>query len=247
MTTLLLSSRATDDNQALWRAALQLGWSVERVRGITLPEGLNDTEILLYVEPLLAPTIAEQLGLTLIEPPEDWLVTLPHEYRRRAIRLTTLGEARRLQSPMFVKPPNDKSFEASLYPSGAELPAEFDDGMRVLVGEPVTFEVEYRCFVLDRIIRAMSPYVRGEHLAKLSDFAFPEAEANEARTFAGTLLADRSVVVPKAVVLDVGRIADSGWAAVELNGAWGSGIYGCDPVEVLHVIRQAAIPSMPRL
>jgi hypothetical protein len=42
MTTLLLSSRHTEDNQALWRAALHAGWSFERVHGIHLPESFGE-------------------------------------------------------------------------------------------------------------------------------------------------------------------------------------------------------------
>jgi hypothetical protein len=43
-------------------------------------------------------------------------------------------------------------------------------------------------------------------------------------------------------VLDVGIITNRGWAVIEQNAAWGSGIYGCDPVQVLEVIRHAANP-----
>jgi hypothetical protein len=38
----------------------------------------------------------------------------------------------------------------------------------------------------------------------------------------------------------VGVIASRGWAVVEQNAAWGSGIYGCDPAAVLAVLRHAA-------
>jgi len=47
--------------------------------------------------------------------------------------------------------------------------------------------------------------------------------------------------VPAAISLDVGTIRGRGWAVVEANGAWGSGIYGCNPDEVLNVISQAVI------
>lgn len=245
MTTLLLSSRFTEDNQALWRAAVELGWNIERVRGLTLPVGLATDEIVLFVESLFAPAIAEQLGLTLVEVAEDWLVRLPADYRKRNIQLTTLGDARRLAMPCFVKPPNDKSFPAKVYESRAELPTEFEDDTAVLVAEPVSFEVEYRSFVLDREIRTLSPYLRFGQLARANGFAAPESERAEAHNFASRLLADAQVEFPRAVALDVGRIEGKGWAAVELNAAWGSGIYGCDPNEVLRVIQHAVIPGQP--
>jgi hypothetical protein len=57
-----------------------------------------------------------------------------------------------------------------------------------------------------------------------------------------SVLADQEVALPVAVVLDVGLIAGKGWAVVEANAAWGSGIYGCDPAAVLPVLRRASIP-----
>ncbi len=57
--------------------------------------------------------------------------------------------------------------------------------------------------------------------------------------FVEKMLADPRVVLPRAVVLDVGVIDGRGWAAVELNAAWGSGLYGCDAAEALQVLREA--------
>ncbi len=245
MTTLLLSARATEDNQALWRAAVRRGWIVERLRGLTIPDGITDEELVLHVEALFAPEIAKKLSLKLVEPREDWLVELPFEYRQRNVQLTTLGDARMLKEPAFVKPPNDKSFTAKVFASGGDLPGDYDDSMTVLVAEPVEFEVEYRCFVLDREARTMSPYLRYGRLARLDDFSALDEESHAAADLLRRLLADRLVEVPRAVVIDVGTIAGRGWAIVEANGAWGSGIYGCDPDEVLEVIRHAVEKATP--
>lgn len=239
MPTLVLSSRHSEDNQALWRAAIRAGWSVERIRGIRVPAELRTHDVIIYVESLFAPAIAQQFGVELIEAPEDWLVRLSESYRKRTVRLITLGSARRLAEPSFVKPPNDKSFPAEVYASGADLPLEFEDGLPVLVAEPVKFEAEYRCFVLDRQVRTSSPYLRGGRLSKLDEFEAPAEEWNAALAFASGVLADAAVEIPEAIVLDVGVIADRGWAVVELNAAWGSGIYGCDPEEVLRVLQRA--------
>lgn len=238
MTTLLLSARATEDNQALWRAAVRKGWAVERVRGRTIPDGIADDDIVLYIEGLLAPTIAKELSLRLVEPAIDWLVTLPFAYRKRDIRLSTLGEARGLQRPAFVKPPNEKLFMPTVFASGEDLP-DYDDAMPVLIAEPVEFEVEYRMFVLDRAIRAMSPYLRQGQLAAVDGFEAPEEEFRAATEFGRMVVGDGSIELPRAVALDVGRITGRGWAVVEANSAWGSGIYGCEADEVLEVIRRA--------
>lgn len=194
------------------------------------------------MESLFAHAVAKKLSLKLLEPDEDWLVRLPLKYRKRDVRLSTLGDARRLTEPAFVKPPNEKLFPAQVYASGDQLPADYDDSMPVLIAEPVHFEVEYRCFVLDRQVKTMSPYLQHGRLAKLDDFAAPNEEIEEASIFARQLLADDDVPLPRAVALDIGVIADRGWAVVELNAAWGSGIYGCDPSEVLAVIKHATTP-----
>jgi hypothetical protein len=238
MTTLLMSSRHTEDDQALWRAAIRREWSVARARGIRLPE-IDDPEIVVYVEAFYAPTIARMIGRKLLDPPEDWLVKLPYEFARRWIALTTLGEARGLREPTFVKPPNNKSFEAKVYRSGADLPHEFDDEMAVLTAEPVDWEVELRCFCLDGKVMTLSPYLRSGVHARQTDYAASNDELRAATDFAEAVLAATTAMTPPAVVLDVGQIAGRGWAVVEANGAWGSGIYGCDPNAVLDTILHA--------
>lgn len=241
MTTLLLSHRPTEDNQALWRAAIVRGWSVERARGIRFPEINGD--VVIYIEGLFAATIAKSLGMQLLTPDEDWLVGLADDFRRREIQLTTLGEARKIARPAFVKPPNEKSFESRVYQSGADLPAEFDDDMTVLVAEPIPWCDEFRCFVLDGQVRTLSPYLRSGQHAKLTNYSATEAELDQARKFAEAALLHSRVNAPRAVVLDVGTVLGRGWAVVEANSAWGSGIYGCDPDIVLDVIRCATVPG----
>lgn len=204
------------------------------------PEVRAVPDPVLYLEALFGPTLAEQFGLRLLEPAIDWLPRLPEEYRKRRIDLTTLGQARRLTDPAFVKPPNDKSFPAGVY-SGAELPAEYDDDTPVLVAEVVAWEKEFRCFVLDREVRTLSVYLRDGQLQRDRDFTQTKAEEAEVRGFVETVLADARVDLPRTAVLDVGVIAARGWAVVEQNAAWGSGIYGCDPEQVLDVLRFAAV------
>jgi hypothetical protein len=213
MTTLLLSSRHTEDNQALWLAAVRRGWGIERVQGIRVPE--IDDEIILYVEALFAPTVAQTLGLQLLDLAEDWLVRLPEEYRKRMVSLMTMGEARNLTVPSFVKPPNDKLFTARVHATGDSLPKDYDDNMVVLVADPVDWEAEFRCFVLDRMVRTLSPYLRSGQLAKLDGYSTTTMELDEARSFAEQVLSDSRVEVPRAVVLDAGKIVGQGWAVVE--------------------------------
>lgn len=240
MTTLLLTSRFGREDQLLWQAAVRRGWNCERLRGPRIP-AIDDPEIVVYAEAFYKPLIEQALRLRLLDLPENWLVVLPATYRQREIRLTTLQEAAALLQPAFIKPPNDKSFKAKVYASGAELPAEYDQDMTVLVAEPVQWMNEFRCFLLNGKVRTLSPYLRSGELAENDEFRATSEELAQAVAFAESVAASPDVNMPRAVALDVGCIRDRGWAVVEANGAWGSGIYGCDPEAVLDVIQHAVI------
>ncbi|MGL4419416.1 MAG: ATP-grasp domain-containing protein [Gemmataceae bacterium] len=243
MPTLILTPRYTEDSQALWRAAGKLGWGVERLTNWRVPEELlTVSNPVLYLEALFGPTLARQFGLRLLEPSIDWLPRLPEEFRKRRVGLMPFRAAKQLAEPAFIKPPNDKSFPAQVY-TGAELPDGYDEDLPVLVSEIVSWEVEFRCFVLDRQPQAMSVYLRNGVLQREQGFVASDAEFAEADRFVRTVLADDRVDFPRATVLDVGVIVGRGWAVVEQNTAWGSGIYGCDPVRVLQVIQHAAVPD----
>lgn len=240
MPTLILTPRYTADAQTLWRAAGRKGWDVQRLTAWRVPENIRTVdEPVLYLESLFGPHLAEEFGLELREPPDDWLPRLPEEYRKRSVRLATLDEARRLDDAAFVKPPNDKRFPALVY-RGDGLPREFPDDMPVLIGEVVEWEAEFRCFVLDRRVVTHSVYSRAGELQRDAGFAATEEELAAAAEFAQTVLDDARVELPRATVLDVGVIPGRGWAVVEQNAAWGAGIYGCDPERVLDVLRHAA-------
>ncbi len=140
-----------------------------------------------------------------------------------------------------MKPPNDKSFTAKVY-EGVELPTELSDDTPVLVQEVVSWEKEFRCFILDRMVKTFSIYLRNGELQKETGYESSEEEDNEMLAFANRVLADDRIYLPRATVLDFGLIQNRGWAVVESNGAWASGIYGCDPVAALEVIRHAGKP-----
>lgn len=240
MPTLILTPRFTDDAQALWRAAGRQGWNVERLMGWRVPDELRSVEEpVLYLEGLMAPMLAEEFGVELFEPAIDWLPKLPAEYCRRRVELTTLGQARSMRERAFVKPPNDKSFPAKAY-RPEELPEEFPDDMPVLVAEIVAWEKEFRCFILDRRVRTFSIYSRNGELQREKEFAHTPDEERELLEFTCRFLTDTRVELPRAAVVDFGAIRNRGWAVVEQNAAWGSGIYGCDPVQVLETLRIAS-------
>jgi hypothetical protein len=245
MPTLVLPPRYTPDTIAVGRAAAVAGWAVERLPGWRVLDWLRGQDVTLYGEPLFAAVVAGDLGIALLEPPFDWLPRLPADYRRRDVRLTTLGEARQLRHPAFVKPADDKCLPPRVVTSGADLPG--DDVLPgvtpVLVAEPVRWAVEFRCFVLDRRVVTLSAYLRDGDLAQCPDGTWDDPRTEAALEYAHSVCGDPAVALPPAVVVDVGVIDGRGWAVVEANAAWGSGIYGCDPSAVLTVVRRACVPA----
>ncbi|UXI68136.1 ATP-grasp domain-containing protein [Tahibacter amnicola] len=240
MPTLILTPRQTPDSRALWKAASQMGWQTERLGSWRIPEHVRSaSEPVLYAEALFGPDLAADLGLRLLHAPDDWLPTLPERYRRRRVELMTLAECRKVPGDHFIKPPGDKSFPAAVY-DAQTLPVLDDDTQPVLVAEIVHWAMEYRCFVLDRRVETWSVYLRDGDLPEEGGYGATAAEATAVIGFMDALLADPSVVLPRACVVDIGYIADRGWACVEPNGAWGAGLYGCDPVKALGVIRHAS-------
>jgi len=245
MPTLLLSERQSEDAQLLWRAGIAAKWDVVRVHGWKVPP-LSTRDIAVYGEPLFTRHVAQTLGLRLVEPPLDWLPKLPAKWRGRDVRLTTLAEARKITTRAFVKPADEKCFDARVYWSGAELPhlGVLPGDMPVLVQAIVEWKLEFRCFVLDQKVLTLSPYWRDGQSAKTGDGTWiaTSEEVEAAKRFCESVLVDNSVEIPDAIVVDVGIMADFGWAVIESNAAFSSGIYGCDAEQVLAVLRRAAHP-----
>ncbi len=243
MPTLILSPRYSDDSIKLRRAAVALGWDAMRLASWRCPEDFEPEEPVLYAEPLFNEAVSQQLGLAVVQPPEDFLTRLPHEYVRREIRLMTAAVARTLPGPAFLKPPNRKTFPARVYASGAELP-EMPDDDPVLVSEPVEWDSSFRFFVRACRVHAWSPYWLRGALARKDDEWVVEPETGAmTRGLVDHLLADPDVTLPVALVLDAGVIRGRGPAVVEANEASGAGIYGCDPRDVLEVLRAATTKS----
>jgi hypothetical protein len=157
-----------------------------------------------------------------------------------------MKEARDVLEPRFIKSAAGKEFDASVYPSGKDLPRGemISDSLAVLIQEIVHFEVEYRCFVSDRVVRTASSYWRHGKDPRDEKGLWSDSELSEATQFCAAFLADSAVHVPDACVVDVGFIQGKAWAVIECNAAWSSGVYGCDGAEILPVLRLACRPKL---
>ncbi|HEU4782927.1 MAG TPA: ATP-grasp domain-containing protein [Ktedonobacterales bacterium] len=248
MPILLLSPRNTDDSHSLQRAAEDADWHVLRLENWRPPQRALTDEVVLYGEPLFVDVMASALDLVALDSPPDWLARLPLRFTQRAVTAMTLAEAMQLREPRFVKSAVDKPFLAGIYTMATEPPpgsADLPDDYPVLVAEPVHWTIEFRGFVLHRRLVALSPYLRNGELLEDEDgnWAASDEEWQAARAFYAQVLADTELELPPAIVLDVGYISERGWAIIETNGAWGAGLYGCNPAEALAVIRHATQPA----
>jgi hypothetical protein len=155
-----------------------------------------------------------------------------------------MKEARDCKEPRFIKSAAGKEFDARVYVSGEDLPRGqmIGDSLQVLIQDVVQWDIEYRCFVSDRAVKSASSYWRYGKEARNENGIWSDAELSEAVEFCNQFLLDANVLTPDACVIDVGVIRGSGWAVIECNAAWSSGIYGCDGAAVLPVLRRACNP-----
>jgi hypothetical protein len=87
----------------------------------------------------------------------------------------------------------------------------------------------------------LSAYIRDGGLARgAGDWPLAAAEEEAARACLDRVIA--AVPLPPAVVIDVGEIVGRGWAVVEANPAWASGLCGVDARDVLPLLRRACAP-----
>jgi hypothetical protein len=247
--TLVLSPRYTSDSRTLRSAAERAGWSVVRLSTRAVPSFVRGRDVVFYGEPAFADVVAASRAIALLQPTPTWLTTVPEEHLRRAVRTSTFGQATKLQRPAFVKAASErKPFPSTVYEAGADLRSAASAGcaesVPVLVAEPVEWDLEVRCFVHDRALVSLSSYLRSGRSALAADGSWPltDAERDAAADFVARLLGDSRVTLPAAVALDVGLIPGRGWAVVEINSAWGSGLYGCEPGSVLPVLARASVP-----
>jgi hypothetical protein len=246
MPTLILSSSYNADSKILRKAAQALNWETFRFEGENIPTWYEQgsTQHAIYCTVPKAFNVADRLDSILLGCSSDWLPNLPAEFSRRRIELLALKDAVSLKEKCFIKPALGKSFDAavrsgeSLVSQASHLPPD----LLVQVSEVVEWEMEYRCFARDKEVMTLSPYRRGEvaFSSYVSPLSGPRDELDAAARFANSVL--NSVACPRAFVLDVGNIKGRGWAVVEPNECWGSGVYGCTPSKILEVLLAATVP-----
>ena len=245
-----------NETLTLHAAARELGWDVlPAPGGWRLEEELTKSGVkgVPYGSQTFCEVIAQQMGWTLKANAFDWLAKLPSHALKRKVDFMTLGEAEKLSERKFIKPADDKCFEAKVYMPGEFKPHEvISRDYPVLVSDVVQFDLEYRCFVMPSQIGAGLPfprvqtwsnYIFYEEIANPKFWNMIPAKLGEPSVWLEPLLYDFMLDGPETVpsVIDVGRIPGKGWAVIETNQAWASGLYGCDPMEALKVMEQSVV------
>jgi hypothetical protein len=212
-----------------------MGW---RLTEEMIDSGVNGAP---YGSQTFCEVIAQQMNWTLKANSFDWLAKLPPKFLGRQVDFMTLGEAKKLQKTKFIKPADDKVFAAGVYAPGTLITHEvISDDTPTLVSDVVEFDLEYRTFVSRDEVLAWSNYIFFEHQVEPKMWNMIPADLTPPDRFVDDMLDDiGNVVDTYPSVIDVGRIRGKGWAIIETNQAWASGLYGCDPMGALSVIEDA--------
>lgn len=229
---------------ALQMAASAMGWEVYPAEtSWRLPDELiNSGKVgVPYGSQIFCEVIAQQMGWELKCNAFDWLSRVPSEYLHRKVEFMTLGEAKKLTKRRFIKPADDKVFTAKEYSPGQLItPVDVPDSTPTLVSEIVQFDLEYRCFANEGKVYTWSNYVCYDNLADPRYWKMVPADTVLLpHEVVNDLLHKHPELGTTPSVIDVGRIPGKGYAIIETNPAWASGLYGCEPDLALLIMQLA--------
>ncbi|KFF21042.1 ATP-grasp domain-containing protein [Chryseobacterium sp. JM1] len=235
-----LSPMYTEDSNNLKKASIHSPYELNRFNAKwNVPEEFREDVIAVYGEDIYAEIVADQCGLTLMKPDDNWLSLISEEFTKRKI---SYGQMKDYidQENMFIKCSDFKSFKAGVYQKVTDIKGfdTVDLNSTVFTSEVVEWLLEVRCFVLHGEIKTYSSYWRNDafDMNPLS-----EREENDMSVFFDLFIRKYASTLPPAIVLDFGSIKEKGWALIEANPAWCSGLYACNAEKVLEVIVESCV------
>lgn len=225
---LLISDKPDPERDALAKSFARHGGEVHRLGRFWDPPSFDPATVRVYGADSFCLVLQQKLGFVLCSPADDFLLHVPAQFLQRRLEKRTLAEAESSLLPAFVKPVTPKQFRGAVYISANKLAEEcrgLPPDTAVFVAEPVTLTAEVRSFVMN---------------GRVLDAAIYEGSAEIANATKFVTELTRVLLLPRAVVVDVGLIAGRGWAVIEFNAAWGAGLNGCDPEKVLPAVVAAS-------
>jgi hypothetical protein len=232
---IVLSPNFSEDSKIISQAVIDTAYTTMRFGSWNVPSEHQQNVVAVYGEDLFTTVAAAQCNIQLLKPAADWLAKVPTKYTLRNIQYDRFENIQHVQNK-FIKPIDFKFFPAGVYTSVEEIQGynSIDPQIEVFVSDVVTWAIEVRCFVIDRKLQTWSTYVYKGNI-ELKD-AMLANEETEMQVFLDEFLADKAINLPEAVVIDVGYIPNKGWALIEANPVWSSGVYACDPKKVIQTI-----------
>ncbi|WP_082891085.1 ATP-grasp domain-containing protein [Chryseobacterium glaciei] len=237
-----LSPMYTEDSNNLKKASINSLYELNRFNAKwNVPEEFRSDVIAVYGEDIYAEIVAEQCNLTLTKPEDDWLSKISEEFTKRKISYGQLKEFVDEEN-IFIKCSDFKSFKAGVFDKVTNIKGfdTLDLESTVFTSEVVEWELEVRCFVLNNEIKTYSSYWRND---TFDTDPLSETEEKDMLEFFNNFIQKYSSTLPNAIVIDFGIIKEKGWALIEANPAWCSGLYNCNAETALEVIVDSCIKN----
>jgi len=237
-----LSPMYTEDSNNLKKASLNSSYTLNRFNAKwNIPEEFRSDVIGVYGEDIYAEIVAEQCNLTLTKPDDSWLSKISEEFTKRKILYGKLKDFEHEEN-IFIKCSDFKSFKAGVFDKVMNIKGfeTLDRECMVFTSEVVEWELEVRCFVLHNEIKTYSSYWRND---VFDTHGLSEKESKGMFDFFKSFIKKYSSTLPAGIVLDFGVIKGKGWALIEANPAWCSGLYACDAEAALEVIVKSCIKN----
>lgn len=237
-----LSPMYTEDSNNLKMASIHSPYELNRFNAKwSVPEEFRADVIAVYGEDIYAEIVSDQCGLTLMKPADNWLSLISEDFTKRKISYGLLKDYTDHEN-IFIKCSDFKSFKAGVYQKVTDIKGfdTVDLNCTVFTSEVVEWQLEVRCFVLHGEIKTHSSYWRDDafDMSPLS-----EIEQKDLFLFFDSFIKQYASTLPEAIVLDFGIIKGKGWALIEANPAWCSGLYACDAEKALEVIVASCVKN----
>lgn len=234
---LILSPRYTEDSIALANV-LDGNWEPYRFSSWRIPENFTYEagKLAIYSGSLYVQAINEKLNIPLVDPAYDFLCQLPTHIVKRNVSLGKVRDLWEGYKGFFIKPVDEKIFPAQVYENSKDIPGLnlLDLDSEVLIADPVEWTSEVRNFVYDgRVVTDSYYMLSGQNV-------FKPPGSKERGYIEDIMSVIRATDIDlSAVVVDIGHIKGRGWAVIEANPAWASGLYACDARRAFEVIKKS--------